>query len=465
MKKVFTLLLLCAFVFSIISVPSAATEEPVKQSVTNGSHSLDSQIPVLGSDQLITNAKSVILYEVSTQTLMHAYNADEKLPPASFVKILNALIAIEEGDLSAKVTVKGAVLDTVAHNAVKTEFIDGEVLTLEDLLYCMLVDSGNDAAALIADHIAGSQDVFVDKLNAYAAKLGCIDTNFTNVHGLHDDMQYTTARDMGRIMTAAVQNETLCEILGTVYYTVPANPFSEERNLVSENFLLNDDDMEIYYDARVKGSRTGVANDGTRCIASVAESDGLRFISIIMGAASVYEENGVKVRSFGGFAETSDLLDLGFDGYSAYQLIYEGQILLQRNVLNGDCAVNLGTNEPAATVLPDGITMGNLSVEFSHINAELQAPIEAGQKLSVARYMYGGICVAEADLFAMNAVVDSSTQLVIQPKSAGEGTGSALTTVLVAIILVLLLYLAYKLYRSKSLKKAKKQRRHRTNKR
>lgn len=462
MKKIIALLLLSIYLTGVFSIFGYATEDTEKESIRKGSHTLDAEVPVLGTEQLITNAKSAILYEVTTQTLMHAYNADEKMSPASLVKILTALIAIEEGDLASKVIVHSAVLDTVAKDAVMTKFTDGEVVTLEDLLYCMLVDSGNDAAALIADHIAGSQEAFVEMLNAYATELGCKDTNFTNAHGLHNDMQYTTARDMGRIMTAAVANETLCDILGTVYYTVPANLLSEERHLASENLLLNDQKFD--YDSRVKGSRTGVANDKSRCIASVAESSGLRFIVIIMGSESVYEENGVKIRSFGGYTETSDLLDLGFDDFSAYQLIYEGQILLQRSVTNGDCAVNLGTKEPAATVLPDGVTMANITIEYDHLREELSAPIQEGEKLSVARYMYGDVCIAEAELFAMNSVCANTEMLVVQKTKTENKMNTALTVVLLVVIGVLLAYLAYMIYRKRRIK-TNQQRRHRNKQR
>lgn len=436
MKKFFAAVLIALYLLPTLGVHAFAQEETVKDSVSLGSHSMDANLPVLGSAQLITNAKSAILYEVNTDTLMHAWNADERLSPASFVKVLTALIAIEQGDLASTVTVSRSVLDSVVYNAVKTGFQDSEVLTLQDLLYCMMVDSGNDAAALIADHIAGSQSVFVEALNSYAQELGCTNTNFTNVHGLHDDNQYTTARDMGRIMSAAVKNETFCTILGTKYYNVPATNLSEDRYLVSENYLINNDTVQIYYDQRVIGARTGVAQDGSRCITALAEHNGLRYISVIMGSESVYEENGVQVKSFGGYAETSDLLDLGFDGYQSCQLIYEGQVLKQKKVVGGDCAVSLGTREAAYTVLPAGVALTDLTTVYSDYSEELQAPVEAGQELSVVKFMHGNSCVAQVPLYAMNSVNSVADTTVEQQKDSDGTQSKAFLTALLIIVIV-----------------------------
>lgn len=448
MKRFGAIILLFIYFASVFAFDTLAQEETASDAVLMGSHTMDAQLPVLGSQQLITNAKSVILYEVNTDTLMHAWNADEKLPPASFVKVLTALIAIEQGDLSASVTVKSSVLDTVVYNAAKTGFLDGEVLTLQDLLYCMMVDSGNDAAALIADHIAGSQSVFVETLNTYAQELGCSNTNFTNVHGLHDDNQYTTARDMGRIMAAAVKNETFCDILGTVYYSVPATNLSEERYLASENYLINTDTFQIYYDERVLGGRTGIAQDGDRCIAALAEQNGLRYISVIMGSASVYEENGVQVRSVGGYTETSDLLDLGFEDYQSCQLIYNGQVLKQKKVLNGDCAVSLGTQESALAVLPVGATMDDITIEFSDSANEFSAPIEKGQQLSTVKFMYGNTCVAQVKLYAMNNVRAADAVPVEQMREDGSETWEkAFITLLIVLICIIILFAILRVYK------------------
>ena len=464
MKKCFAIVLVFSIMLHCMILPAMSVEPESDQSVIMGSNTIDSQLPVLGSEQLVINARSVLLYETQTDTLMYAWNADERLPPASLAKILTALIAVEQGDLSAQVTVRQEVLNTVSKNAVKSDILAGEVLTLEDLLHCMMVDSGNDAAAVIADHIAGNQEAFVQQMNEYAHSLGCTNTNFTNAHGIHEENQYSTARDLGRILAAAVQNESFCDIFGAVYYSVPATNLSEDRHLVSENYLINGDIVQIYYDGRVKGSRTGVTEDKNRCIASVAESNGLQVVSIILGSASVYEEGGVKVRSFGGYTETSDLLDLAFDGYQPCQLIYNGQIMKQEIVENGDCYVSLGTAAAAATVLPGGVSVDDLDVQYEHASQPLRAPIKRGDLLSCVKFTYGGKCVAQLDLYAMNSVKSVSNTINTEDNEDTGASGSQIALMILIVILaaIIIVFFAPRIYRLLKSKKKNKQRRRRS---
>ena len=444
MKKIIALIVLC--VYCLTCIPDKVNATNTHQTLnSNSRQGLDAQISVLGDEKLISNAKAVFLYEITTNTLVYSNNADEKLDPASLVKVLTALIAVEEGDLSAEIVVKKSVLDSVPIGAVKTEFVDGEVLTLQDLLYCMMVDSGNDAAALIADHIAGDQSTFVAKMNAYAAELGCTNTSFTNVHGLYDDQQYMSARDAGRIMAAASENEIMCQIMGAKYYTVNANQKSPERNLVSEYHLINGDIKKRYLDERVKAGRAGIADDRTRNVAAISEADDMRFVSVVMGSMSKYESNNIAIAVYGGYAETSKLLDLATEGYSSYQLVYESQVLQQIAVSNGDCAVSLGASNSESTILPDGTDMSSLSIEYVY-DSQMIAPITAGEQYAVAKYLYGDICVAEVGLIAMNPVQESNTTIVEQKSTTKKQNGSVWATILMIAVCLFVLYFAYITY-------------------
>ncbi len=374
-------------------------------SVFSGTHSIDASLTVLGNHQITDNAKSVILYETNTDTLMYGYNQDEKVYPSSLVKILTALIAIENGDLSQLITVREDVLDTVPIDAVSAELLPDEVISLENLLYCMMVDSANDAAAVIADHVSGSQEAFVSEMNRYAAELGCTSTNFINVHGLHHEEQYTTVRDMCRILSTAVENETFYKIFSTVNYTVPATNLSAERVMTTGNFMMSKPDgMEIYFDDRVTGGRTGMTEDGGRCLAVCAESNGMQLISILMGAKSVYADDGYNTRIYGSFKETSAILDAGFNGYKIAQILFENQVLTQRPVINGVNQVFLGTKASASTILPENVSSADLSYRYEDLQPQFSPPITSGQLLSHVQVWFGNICVAQGDLFALNDV-------------------------------------------------------------
>lgn len=402
---------------------------------TSGCFSVDATVSILGADQLVKNAKSVFLFERNTQMLMYAWEPDLRLPPSSFVKILNAIIAIENGDLSDAVTVYQSVLDTVPSDAVSADLVADEVLSLEDLIYCMMVGSANDAAAVIANHIAGSQQLFVDKMNAFAQQLGCTGSNFVNVHGLHDDDQYITARDTARILSYAMENESFRTIFSAVYYTVPATNKSASRDLASGNFMMNQDDMQIYYDSRVIGGRTGVASDGTRCLATVAQANGMELICVVLGADSVYEEDGYSVRSFGGYNETKTLLDAGFTGYMTSQVLYDGQALLQREIANGDALLIAGPKTTIRAVLPDNMTTSDLTFKYSSSD-QLHAPIAVGDKVCTVEIWYKNLFLGQTDLFAMNAVRAGST--FASPESAGEEMSTGLVIALVVLAAALI---------------------------
>ena len=438
MKKFFALIVAVLLVFAVI--PFAASAECA--SVSSGCNTLDGEVPFLGNQKLVNNVVSAVLYEANTDTLMYADNVDEPLPPVSLAKILTALIAIEKGALSDVVTVRADVLNTIPKDAAIVGLIADEVLTLEDLINCMMVASGNDAAAVLADHVMGSQQAFVDEMNRYASEFGCTGTNFTNVHGLSDPNQYTTARDMARILAQAIKNEKFCEIFGNVYYNVPETNKFPIRYLTSENYLMNNDMVVIYYDGRVTGSRTGIANDWSRSIASVAKNDNMTLVCIIMGSKSVYEDDRYTVKVFGGYNETSQLLNMGFDGNKAAQILFENQILKQSSVLNGNCDVSIGTHDSAFSVIP--ATMDSLGLSYRYIDeVQLSAPIEKGQKLSSVQIWCGSVCVAETDLYAMNSV-DVIETVSLNNGRSGKGLfvwilyglGAVLGIVLIGFIII-----------------------------
>ena len=396
--------LLCAVLLITVIIPFAViADEATDIAAAKGCHSPDAQFSLLSSaEPLVNNVRAAFVYELNSDTMIYSLNPDVPEEPASLVKIMTALIAIENGNLQETVTIKQSVLDTIPKGMVSAKLVADEVLTLEDLLYCLMVGSASDAAIVIADHISGNQDAFVQLMNNRAAEIGCTGTCFTNTHGLYHQQQVTTARDTAKILEVALENESFAKIFSSAYYTVPATNVSEERSLVTNNFLMSKDDTRAYFDERVTGGRTGVTQDGTRCIASTAEVDGMKLICIVMGSASEYREDGKKVRSFGGFPETSAFLDICFDGYKSVQVIYDGQVLTQCPVENGNNAVSLGVKTSVSTVLPKDFTAKQLS--FQYTNQTFTAPISAGDALSVVEIWYENLCVGEAQLYALNNV-------------------------------------------------------------
>lgn len=427
MKKISIIFMAVILLLSIIPVSADA---PADSSVTSGCHTLDGTVPVLGTAQLVSNNTAAILYEVNTDTVMYAYNADSHIQPSSLLKILTALIAIEKGNLSDMVTVREAVLDTLPFDAAMVGLLDGEVVSVKDLLYCMMVSSGNDAAVVLADYIMGSQDAFVAEMNRYAVELGCTATNFTNVHGIHNKDQYTTARDVVRIVKKAISNAQFCEIFGAKEYEMPATDMKPEgRKLSSQNFLINSDKSTIYFDERVTGGRTAVNSDQTRSVAATAKANDMHLISVVVGSKSQFEKDGYTPKIIGGFNETTQLLDLAFSGYKTAQVLYAGQVLQQSTVLNGGCDVSMGVSAGVKSVVPENIDINSLSFRYAD-EVNLTAPIEKGQKLSTLQIWNGAVCIAQADVFAMNAVPVTGTEFDEETEKPGVNVGRIVWIVL-----------------------------------
>ena len=438
-SRVISLILSILVLLATIS-PLAQAAEGEDQVLTSGFYSFDAANAYLGSGQLVENVGAAVLYEVGTDSLMYAWNPDTQMSPSSLVKILTALIAVEKGDLQAMITVDGAVLQTVPYDAVSVDLQPGEQMTLSDLLYCMMVGSANDAAAVIAHHICGSQEAFVEEMNAYARELGCTSSNFTNVHGLHDADQYTTARDMGRILAHAVKNASFMEYFSKERYTLPATNLSESRGLASSNFLFlsNSDGMTIYYDARVNGGRTGITNEGYRCLATSAKQNDMHLVCVVLGCESTFAEDG-KTVTYGSFKETSALYDAGFQGYKVARVLYEGQSIRQMSVIGGDSDVVLGSRASVQTILPTDVTSEGLSYQYKFYRDELKAPIAAGEKLCQLQIWNGSICVAQTELYSMHDVhaVAQAADVAVDANEDAAWKGALIAIGVFALIVLL----------------------------
>ena len=461
MRKLTVIILVLSII--LCATPAMAVDVAEDFSVVSGCNTLEGQTPFLGTQKLVENGEAMVLYELGTDTLMYADNADEQLPPASLIKILTALIAVEKGNLDDLVTVKQAVLDTLDPDAAMASprLVADEVLTLRDLLCCMMVSAANDAAVVLADYVMGSQDAFVAEMNRYAEELGCTNTNFVNVHGLHHKDQYTSARDIARILAKGIQNEQFCEIFFADKYVVPATNKNESRILVTQNYLMNKDIVVIHYDERVKGSRTGTTANGTTNIGSYAEVDDMKLISVVMGSASTYDEKTGYVKVFGGYGETQQMLDLGFTGNKACQLIYENQVLKQVPITDGSSDVTIASKEARSSVIPADMTLDRL--EYRYVNeVPLTLPVQEGQHVSTLQIWCNNVCIAQTDIFAMSNVVAADHVFLDEEKQSVDVArvlGVVFKIIGVILIVGLLIVVAFNLRKFNQIAKQTRQRR------
>ena len=436
-SRIFCLLLSITLVFSVLSVPVLGAAE--EESVTKGCHSVDAAQTLASEERLTETAQAVILYELNSQTMLYTWNPDEKIYPTSMVKLMTVWLALENADPTDVVTVTRGALNQLPVGIVSAGLKAGEEVTVEDLMYCTMVGSANDASVVLAEYVAGSQAAFVDMMNARATELGCKGTHYSNAHGLHEEETYTTARDICRIMEAALQNEEFAKIFRTVSYTVPATNKSQERIITTTNNMMNPGNKK-YYDTRVTGGKTGATDSGGRCLTLTAEANGMNLLCIVMGAKPTVEENG-SLSAYGSFEESKVLLDYAFGCFTYRQVFFDGQSISQYPVTGGAHHVVTQPAQSASTVFPvDGDVSQLRWVYFMEKN-ELTAPLKAGEKLGTVQVWYGEKCLAQTDMVAMNDVPVAKAPIVPQkPSGIAGGEGLAiLIGIVVAVVVVAIL--------------------------
>ncbi len=424
------------------SVPTLPEGFSGDASVSMGSHSINALYPVINSAQHPIDAKASIAYEVGTDTLVYASNVDARLYPASMTKIMTCLVALEHcNDLSEIVTVNGEAISYLDEAGSGASLLDGEQMSMENLLYCLMVKSANDAAVTIATHLAGSEDAFVEWMNQKAAEIGCSDTHFANAHGLHDEDHYTTARDMAKIMTTCIQNEMFRQLYSETYYKVPATNLSEERTLYTTNYLMSEDLDQNYYDSRVIGGKTGFTTPAGRCLVTVSESNGMQMVIVIMGAEASYAEDGYSLLSYGNFEATVELMDLSFTGFMPTQVLSANQVLEQFPVSNGVTDAQGYVQNSVGTIVPSGSNMTSIRYEYDLDNGGVSAPVKVGDAIGIVRVWTQNRCVAQQELYSSVDVAvkpaDYDASKPVNPAAELNETTSAANTILMVLIGIL----------------------------
>ena len=417
-------------------------------SVQNGCNTLDAQEPIFGKNQILETANAAMLYEVGSDTLMYSWNADQQIYPASMVKIMTALLVLENANISDTITVTASALATLPKSATSLKLVAGEVFTVDQMMYAMMVGGVNEAAVLLAEHVSGSQAEFVRLMNQRAKELGCSGTNFVNVHGLHSDQQLSTARDLTKITAEAIKLPQFMEYFSTFSYRIAATEHSDIRRVETTNLLMNHL-SEAYYDARVTGGRTGISDDSRRSVIITAESKGLHYIAVVMSAKPIFRENSTTVSRFGSFEEARDLLKLGFEQNKEYQILYEGQSLAAYTVAGGDSHVLLGPTKTVSVVLPSGVTFEDMDVRFGVSNGTLSAPVEKGTEITDVQVWYGSVCLAQSPVVALNRVNNvGHASLVENSKASIDFKNNIKTFVTVLVVIGLVLLAVYVILRS-----------------
>ena len=324
-----------------------------------------------------TSARSAVLYQPETNTFLYSKNADERLPMASTTKIMTALVAIENTNPSDIVAIDDSAIGVEGSSAYLKV---GDVLTMDELLYALLLQSANDAAIAIACHVSGDIECFSALMNEKAQELGLTNTSFTNPHGLDSDEHYTTARELAIIASAALKNERFKEIVSTYKKSF----VSEERSrtYVNHNKLL------YLYDGCV-GVKTGFTKRSGRCLVGAAEKDGLCFISVTLDAPSDWNDH-------------SAMLNFGYERLERVYFAEEYDHVYKIPVIGGESDyITVANTEGADVIMKKG---ENSPEEHIKLVRYALAPINQGDILGEIIYTIDGKEMARLPIVATESV-------------------------------------------------------------
>ena len=406
-------------------------------SVNSGCRSIHASAGMIIPSELTLDAGAALMYELNTGTMLYSLNPDQKMYPASVTKVMTCLIALDKGNLDDIVTVSANVVENIDPSGSDCKLAEGEQISLKELLYCLMVASANDAASAISEHIAGSEAAFVELMNAKAQELGCTGTHFVNPHGLHHDDHYTTARDLAKIMMAALEYEAFQEIYSTKSHTVPATNTSASRYLLSTNYMIEKTVADHYYDERVIGGKTGFTTPAGRCLAAVSQSGDMRLLTVVLGGSSALNEYGAVL--YGSFESTDDLINYAFNNYSTAQILGPDVILTELPVTGGENSTLAVVRESVFVAVPKTLANSQLRYEYILDDGTLTAPIEAGESIGITRIWYQSKCIAQKEIFTSVASKVKETLPEMDP--AMQNTAVEEDTDIVQILLMILLVL------------------------
>lgn len=329
-------------------------------------------------------AKAAIIMEARTGKVLYSKNAEERKYPASTTKMMSLIVALEHGNLNDIVTASSNAANTEGSSLWLTQ---GEQEKMIDLLYGIMLVSGNDATVAVAEHISGSVDNFAKLMTEKAHALGARDTNFTNSSGLPDPNHYSTAHDLARIAAYGYKNPLFTKIISTKEWIMPWPGKAFNRDLYNENKML-----WLYEGGN--GVKTGYTDAAGRCLVSGAYRNGIQLVAVVLDSERMWDDSIA-------------LLDYGFQQIKPKPIFNQGDILKTVRVSNGKSDI-IALVTGSDLVLPVSETDSDDFKTVIDSPAKVDAPIHEGQKLGKVKVYYKDSEVANVDLLAQQAIEKKS---------------------------------------------------------
>ncbi len=402
------------------------------------------------------NSDTVLVVNMDTGVTVYEKNTDEQRYPAALTHIMTYIIVSENVDdfYNTKVTIKQSVLDVISGTGCSTSGVDlkaGQQMTVIDLVHCMMVSSGFDAAVVLADFVGGGDiETFVKMMNEKAAELGCSNTNFTNPHGLHDPMHYTTAEDMYKITSYALTLPLFSEICDTATYYCDGDSYP----LTTTNYMIDLNRGGEYFYTYAKGVKNGSSNEAGRCVITTGISDGYAYMCICMKSPYEADKNGAMI-------DAQNLLRWALLDLELSRMLTTDTPVCEINVnfSAGDKTTTLYPETNVNTILPKNYDPKNVRVE-SDIPESVDAPLEVGDVIGTATVYYMNEAVQSVNLVAAENIEKSQMSYSLHVTKGIVFSPIFLGALFIAVVLIVVyIVLAANVRHTMKQKRVKKYRR------
>ncbi|MDO4816114.1 MAG: D-alanyl-D-alanine carboxypeptidase family protein [Bacillota bacterium] len=403
------------------------------------------------------SSKYALVADMDTGRVLYEKGGYEQHPPASITKIMTALLcieAIERGELNLddSITAPDDCREGVPDEASTAHIVGGEIMSLEDILYCTLLPSANEACNIIAVLLADSRESFVNMMNERAAQIGCTSTHFSNPNGISNDNHYTTAYDLFLIARECMRHEIFSTIVGTVKHDIPATNKSEARHLTNSNALINVESFygDHYVYPGCYGVKTGHTELAGYNLVTCVERNGMNLMVVVFGGYAYGT-------GFSNFTDSVNLYDWAFNEYRSEKLLDKG-VVMGTVAIEGSKSgetVELVTMDDVCAACASNMSVSDLQQAVRIFRSSVSAPVEKGAVLGEVSYTD-----AEGNIFASTPLVAAES---VDSRGFSLGSGNGLFShVWVWIVLIILLlaagffgymYISYKKHNAKLAKR------------
>lgn len=441
MKRLITVLL-CVLIGCGCLAPCYAEPEEQSSSAQTEESEKKEKKEKKSKDFSSIEAPHAIVVDLESGYVLFEKESTKRAYPGDLVKMMTALLVVENCDMNDIITVSQTVLDSVdIYTDTTIELETGEQVAVQDMLYAMLLPSADDAAIALAEHISGSEAAFVDLMNQKAKELGMNQTVFTNASGIFDEGQVSTAQDMAILARAVMGNDLLEDAVGTDVFEFSAtNTRPDPSTYYNNNYLVSAYITPHYYYDNAIGVKNGYTDEGKYTLAAAASNGAGEILAVVMG-----NERDKETEEITSYLDCTTIFDYVFENYSYTTVINTNQIIAEYDVPNakGDGHVLLLCPTTMESFLPNNFSTVDVTFEVK-LNRELTAPIQKGEVLGTAEVVYKNQVIGTVEL--------------VSDRELSRSLFKKLGFIKYVVLVLAILFLAMLLMRAYNLNKRKKRR-------